>query len=286
MVNSTPLDASGHKVSSHSITASDLLKTDVCIKIPKSVTAATRSISTDSLSDSIHSFASCCEKPSLSLNDPKRSSGTSIVSQSSVDSFVRALKELVISEKSAAADPSSASASIVGIPRYFTKTENPNTPASLIKEERVLDESGILEHPAQPDILVPAKTFMVKYKDGSELKAYDNQHRDSRPEYNMTCHGYTATGKFWVLRQDIESWLNTQQLFEKRTDNSHQVGDIVIYKNKEGVIEHSAVVSSEGFVTMAAGIELYAGGKQTTTVPIREGWDKPEFKIEIWTATP
>jgi hypothetical protein len=61
----------------------------------------------------------------------------------------------------------------------------------------------------------------------------------------------------------------------------------MIVFRRGGNVEHSAVITSPGMVTMAAGVDLFpdASGNLTqkfVTVPIEKAWNRPNSTIEYW----
>jgi hypothetical protein len=125
---------------------------------------------------------------------------------------------------------------------------------------------------------------------GLSVRAYKNL-SPNNIAWNCDCHGYSiAEGKLWIEDEDM------QKLLDAQTQNSKDplliptkdasVGNLVVYYDKNGDVVHSAVITSPGEVTMAAGTVVYPGNSKTTTVPVNEGWTVPGTTIQYWRLPP
>jgi hypothetical protein len=74
--------------------------------------------------------------------------------------------------------------------------------------------------------------------DGTKINAFYNLSRETAPEDNYDCHGYTfSKGTFWINNQEVEKILIGDG-YQKTT--TPQKGDILVQRNKDGEIYHSA----------------------------------------------
>ena len=92
--------------------------------------------------------------------------------------------------------------------------------------------------------------------------------------WKFNCHGYSiAGGEYWIDNSDMQKYLSETTALT-RTD-SPRIGDLVVYRDEDGSVVHSAILTSNGQVTMAAGVRFYetsSGPSKTTTVPVESGW--------------
>lgn len=176
--------------------------------------------------------------------------------------------------------------------------------ASVVKalsDVLIRDESSnpVFESGPQNKLPIPTSDWygtvqqgFLHMSDGSKMVAYRNA--TDKLDYDTNCHGYSmADGKFVVVDPDMQDWLENTPHMGKVDDP--QQGDLVIYRNTDGKIVHSAISTGDGMVLMAAGSIVYdnhiqstplggvAGISKATRVPVEEGWwPIEEASIEYW----
>jgi hypothetical protein len=88
--------------------------------------------------------------------------------------------------------------------------------------------------------------------DGTPIKAYFNLNSSEAPEYNTDCHGLTFTnGDYWIDNTEVDKILkgdgykkvdDTRESKSSTSLSKAKVGDVVIYRDANGNILHSATV--------------------------------------------
>jgi RHS repeat-associated protein len=104
--------------------------------------------------------------------------------------------------------------------------------------------------------------------------------------FKCDCHGLTfADGKYWINDNQVDKLLKGDNY--RRTDTP-KVGDIAVYRNAAGEVEHSVTVTntdSDGNVTEVSGlggIEPRAHSDSPTPGP-GGAWDNPTSTVEYYT---
>ncbi|MBY0573688.1 MAG: hypothetical protein K2P84_08405 [Undibacterium sp.] len=132
---------------------------------------------------------------------------------------------------------------------------------------------------AGPADLQPGQLQMI---DGSKMMAYKNLSKNMAWDYD--CHGYSVgESSYWINNDDLHDWLDHTNSLVKST--SPEIGSLVVYRDSDGKVVHSAILTEPGKVTMAAGTVIYTtphGPSKTTTVPVADGWPEPGTTIEYW----
>lgn len=105
------------------------------------------------------------------------------------------------------------------------------------------------------------------------------QNANDNIAWNCNCHGYTiADGKFWINDKDMQGFIATQTYLASNpvvvSTTNPIIGDIAVF-SVNGYVKHSAILTGPATVTMASGVQVYAGGSKTTTVPIDQAWPLP-----------
>lgn len=131
----------------------------------------------------------------------------------------------------------------------------------------------------------------LRMSDGTLLVAYQN--RTDLRAYDFNCHGYSIGDCAFIIdNHDMQEWLDKTSLLTKTEDPN--LGDLVVYRNTHGNIEHSAILTGPGMVTMTAGTRMHhndvsttppgstAGPSKLTRVPVEQGWTEPGTSIEYW----
>lgn len=165
----------------------------------------------------------------------------------------------------------------------------------LVRNERgepffKLRSHTIKANPEQ-NLLATLQQGRLRMSDGTSLVAYRNL-TDLRA-YDSNCHGYSIGDHvFTIDNNDMQEWLDKTSLLTKTEDP--RLGDLVVYRNIHGNIEHSAILTGPGMVTMAGGTHMYhndvsttppggtVGPSKLTWVPVEQGWTLTETTIEYW----
>jgi hypothetical protein len=109
-------------------------------------------------------------------------------------------------------------------------------------------------------------------KEGGYILVFYNTSSDFRGDTN--CHGYTLGNGCYIIDNEMATnFLNNTTLLERTTDP--QVGDIAVWRDENGIAEHSARVTEiddngTPVVTMAAGAEVFPDGSRIDTCPVDE----------------
>ena len=98
----------------------------------------------------------------------------------------------------------------------------------------------LFSHPSNPNVLCLLQPGYLITDDNNKIEAFINLEVDFKPEFTTDCHGTTfADGEYWINDQQVNSILSGDSYIKVDTP---QIGDICIYKDKDGNIVHSTKV--------------------------------------------
>jgi hypothetical protein len=168
-----------------------------------------------------------------------------------------------------------------------------------LRDVLVRDDRGepVFESHRQVTVMHPsgqtceAEVGLLRMSDGAGIVALKNI--TDKHAFDCNCHGYSiGEGRFSINDEDMQKWLDSTSLLTKAHDP--QPGDLVVYRNTEGNVVHSAILTNPGMVVMAAGVRVYdndmsktppggiAGPSKAIWVPVEKGWTQTERSIEYW----
>jgi hypothetical protein len=102
----------------------------------------------------------------------------------------------------------------------------------------------------------------------------------------MNCHGFSiGQGAAEISPEAMTAFLEGTELLERVA--APLVGDLAVWRGRDGMAEHSAIVSGEGAVTMASGSVVFeipngGGRSKVTTVITESAWSgQPEYWRQV-----
>lgn len=136
-----------------------------------------------------------------------------------------------------------------------------------------------IRHRSEPKTKIKVKYGYVFADDGKEIIATKNKSKDKR--FDTDCHGVTFTdGEYWINNDQVQTILDGDD-YEQQSEP--QEGDVAIFRNSEGDIQHSVTVVNVDSETGAVSVEGLGGIQTETHVDnVEEAWVDPDGTVEYY----